>query len=54
MTTPKLMSMDERRSVSLANSTRTPSRRAFHAPGKRLRRGCVPAVPMRVAAGLAA
>lgn len=54
MTMPKLMSMDERRSVSLANSTRTPSRRARHAPDKRPRRGCVPAVPMHVAVGLAA
>lgn len=54
MTTPKLMSMDERRSVSLANSTRNPSRRAFHAPDTKPRRGCAVAVPMFAAAGLAA
>ena len=54
MTTPKLMSMDERRSVSLANSTCNPSCRAFHAPDTKPRRGCAVAVPMFAAAGLAA
>lgn len=38
MTMPKLMSMDERKSVSLANSTCAPSRRACHASGRRPRR----------------
>ncbi len=39
MTTPKLMNIEERSKVSLANSTRTPSRRACHAPDTRPRGG---------------